>query len=84
MGELSSVMAVLANTIIVAAKLLSPALVETLDKVYEIFGVTEEQKAYELNHTFCAFGGNKVTKGQPLFPRLDPKVDAEYIHSLSK
>ena len=82
--ELSSVMAVLANTIIVASKLLSPALVETLDKVYAIFGVSEEQKAYELNHKFCAFGGNKVTKGEPLFPRLDPKVDTEYIHSLSK
>lgn len=81
--ELSSVMAVLTNTIIVAAKLLSPALVETLDKVYAIFGVNEEQKAYELNHTFCPFAGNVVTKGNPLFPRLDTKLDVEYIRSLA-
>lgn len=82
--ELANVMAVLTNTILVAAKLLSPALVETLDKVYEIFGIPEELRNYEAISKFCPYEGCKVTKGNALFPRLDPKVDTEYIHSLSK
>ena len=82
--ELANVMAVLVNTIVVATKLLSPALVESAPKVFEIFGLSEEQIKYEIVHEFCVYGGNKVTKGNPLFPRLDVKVETEYIGSLCK
>ena len=80
--ELANVMAVLVNTIVVATKLLSPALVESAPKVFEIFGLSEEQIKYEKVHEFCVYGGNKVTKGNPLFPRLDVKVENEYIVSI--
>ncbi len=82
--ELGNVMAVLVNSIIVGTKLMSPALVETKDKVFEQFGLSEKQKEYELVYEFCPFAGNKVVKGEPLFPRLDPKAETEYIQSLTK
>ena len=82
--ELGNVMAVLTNNIIVCAKLLSPALVETAPKVFDVFGLSEEQKQYDKVNEFCVYEGNKVTKGEPLFPRLDVKAETEYIASISK
>ena len=77
-------MAVLTNNIVVCTKLLSPALVESAPKVYEIFGLSEEQKKYDKVYDFCIYEGNKVTRGEPLFPRLDVKAETEYIASISK
>ena len=80
--ELENVMAILTNTIIVATKLLSPVLVESAPKVYEQFGLTDELKEYDIVHKFCPFAGLHVSKGNPLFPRLDVKLETEYISSL--
>ena len=82
--ELGNVMAILTNTIIVAAKLLSPVLVETKDKVFEMFSVQKELQGYDSILNFCPFAGNEVKKGQPLFPRLDVALETEYINSISK
>ena len=82
--ELGNVMAVLVNSIVTATKLLSPVLVESAPKVYAQFGLSREQEKYELVHEFCPFKGNKVTNCDPLFPRLDVKVETEYIDSISK
>lgn len=82
--ELANVMAVLTNSIIVATKLLSPALVETAPKVFALFGLSKEQEAYDKVKEFCIYEGNVVTKGNPLFPRLDVKIETEYISSLAK
>ena len=82
--ELGNVMAVLTNTIITGTKLLSPVLVETSDKVYALFNLSEEQKSYKFTENFCGFSGNRVEKGTPLFPRLDVKIETEYIDSLIK
>ena len=82
--ELANVMAILTNVIIVATKMISPVLVETSEKVFELFHLSEEQKSYELNKEFCPFTGNEVTKATALFPRLDPNIEVEYIHSISK
>ena len=82
--ELGNVMAVLTNSIVVCTKLLSPVLVETCDKVYKQFNLTEEQKTYEFNGKFCGFAGNIVEKGEVLFPRLDVLKETEYINSISK
>ena len=49
-----------------------------------MFNLTEEQKSYGFTANFCGFAGNKVDKGQPLFPRLDIAVETEYISSLTK
>ena len=81
---LKNVMAILVNSIIVSSKLLSPVLVETIDKVYAQFGVSENLRGYDVNHTFCPFAGLKVTKQDPLFPRLDVAVETEFINSISK
>ena len=82
--ELGNVMAVLVSTICTSTKLLSPVLVETSEKVYVMFNLSEEQKSYRFIKNFCGFSGNKITKGDPLFPRLDIKVETEYINSLTK
>ena len=82
--ELANVMAALANTILVATKLLSPVLVESAPKVYQSFGVPEKLQAYETIHQFCPYTNLKVEKGPVLFPRLDVKVETDYIDSISK
>ena len=82
--ELGNVMAVLSSTIITCTKLLSPVLVETSEKVYTLFNLTEEQKTYEFSKNFCGLTGNHVDKGTPLFPRLDITLETEYINSLTK
>ncbi len=82
--ELKTVMAVLTNSILVSTKLLSPVLVESAEKVYAQFGVKKELQSYETILKFCPYAGLKVEKAQPLFPRLDVKVETEYINSISK
>jgi len=82
--ELGNVMAVLTNTILVCTRLLSPVLVESAPKVYASFGVPEELQKYEVIHQFCPYAKLKVEKGAALFPRLDVKVETEYIDSISK
>ncbi len=82
--ELGNVMAVLVNSIVTATKLLSPVLVESAPKVYAQFGLNKEQEKYDLVYEFCPFKGNKVSRCDPLFPRLDIKVETEYIDSISK
>ena len=82
--ELSNVMAILSNSIIVAAKLLSPVLVETKEKVLTLFNVPSSLATYETNYTFCPFTGLHVDKASPLFPRLDVAIESEYINSISK
>ena len=82
--ELGNVMAVLTSTIVTCSKLLSPVLVESSEKVFALFNLTEEQKSYEFIGNFCGFSGNHVNKGTPLFPRLDIAVETEYINSLTK
>lgn len=82
--ELGNVMAVLASTIVTCTKLLSPVLVESSEKVYALFNLTDEQKTYDFSRNFCALAGNKVEKATPLFPRLDVAVETEFINSISK
>ncbi len=81
--ELANVMHILVNTIIVCTKLLSPVLVETSEKVYAQFGVKKELQGYETNHIFCPFEGCLVSKGNPLFPRLDIAKETEFIESIT-
>ncbi len=82
--ELANVMALLTNVIIVATKMISPVLVETSEKVFDLFHLSKEQRTYDLNYEFCPFTGNEVTKATALFPRLDAETETEYIHSLAK
>ena len=82
--ELKNVMAVLVNTIAVSTKLLSPVLVDSADKVYASLGTPKELQEYKIIHKFCPYGGQRVSKGEALFPRLDIQKETEYISSLTK
>ncbi|MBE6142417.1 MAG: methionine--tRNA ligase [Erysipelotrichaceae bacterium] len=81
-NELKSVMNHLANTLRQAAILLSPALLEAPEKLFNALGISEELRKYSTLRDFDKLGGETVTKGNPLFPRLDATVEVEYIKNL--
>ncbi len=82
--ELQSVMSHLANAIYVATLLLKPVLLHSSDKALDSLGVPEELKSYEYVHHFGALENVQVKKIDPLFPRLDHDVEANYIKDLMK
>ena len=80
--KLASVMNHLANALYVAAILLQPVLVEAPSKLFDQLGVEEDLRDYKHVYKFGVLGGQKVNKGQPLFPRLNVEDEVEYIKSL--
>ena len=67
----------------ISAILFTSFLVETPDKMFMQLGVDGELKEYSsLKQNLSA--GNKVTKLDPLFTRLDVNVEAEYIDNKMK
>ena len=82
--NLKNVMAVLTNTILVCTKLLEPVLVETASEVYRRFSIKNNSLEYSEIRKFCKYEGQETIKGDPLFPRLDIKLETEYIDSISK
>ncbi len=81
-AELASVMNNLAMLIKEATILLSPVLVESAPKVYEAMGIKDTSYDHILD--LNTIENNKVTKISPLFPRLDTKVEYEFIDSMMK
>ena len=81
-NELKSVMNHLANTLRQAAILLSPALLEAPEKLFNALGISEELRQYSTLRDFDKLGGETVTKGNPLFPRLDANIEVENIKNL--
>ncbi|MBQ2715117.1 MAG: methionine--tRNA ligase [Clostridia bacterium] len=75
--RLSRVMYNLSEAIRISAILLKPFLTTTPDKIFEAMGT----KVEEQNFNTLVFGkgscGVKVTKGAPLFPRIDVKKELE-------
>ena len=82
--ELASVMNHLANAIFVAATLYKPVLVVAGDKALDQLNVPNELRSYEHVYNFGCIGGFKVNKAEQLFPRLDQKVEVEFISNLMK
>ena len=82
--ELASVMNHLANAIFVAATLYKPVLVVAGDKALDQLNVPQELRSYEHVYDFGCIGGFKVNKAEQLFPRLDQKVEVEFISDLMK
>ena len=76
-NKLANVMYHLVETLRVVAILVSPCLVESAPKILESLGIANEK----LDIENIAFGKTyvdiKVAKGEPLFKRLDPKVELE-------
>ena len=50
--------------------------------MFRQLGVPESLQNYESIRNFGVLGDVDVTKGNPLFPRLDAKVEVEFIASL--
>jgi methionyl-tRNA synthetase len=80
--ELDSCMAHLANAIFLAGCLLSPILVTKSEKLYDQLGVPAAMRNYESATKFGSLQGVKVEKQDPLFPRLDPTTEVQFIKDL--
>ncbi|MCM3694200.1 methionine--tRNA ligase [Neobacillus niacini] len=81
--ELASVMVHLAETLRRTAILLQPFLTVTPNGIFQQLGVTDvELKAWESLDTFGGIpSGTKVSKGNPLFPRLEIAEEVEFIRT---
>ncbi len=79
---LASCMNHLANALRQCAIMLSPVLLEAPKKLFAQLGIQEELQAWESINKFDCLGGQVVTKGDPLFPRLDAKVEIENIKAM--
>lgn len=79
---LASCMNHLANALRQCAIMLSPVLLDATKNLYLQLGINEDLTTWESIFKFDALGGQEVHKGNPLFPRLDVKVEIEYIKSL--
>jgi methionyl-tRNA synthetase len=79
---LASAMNHLANNLYIAAVLLSPVLVETTKKLFTQLGIEEKFLSIEYLNKYGVIGGQKVSKGIPLFPRLKLEDEIEYIKNL--
>ena len=82
--NLASVMNHLANAIFIAATLYKPVLVVASDKALDQLNVPENLRGYDNVKNFGCVGGVKVNPAEPLFPRLDAKVEVEFISNLMK
>ncbi len=79
---LESCMNHLANTLRQCAIMLSPVLINAPIKLYEQLGLSKEKQTFESLNEFDVLGGEAVTKGSPLFPRLDVEKEIEFIKDL--
>lgn len=80
--ELASVMSHLANVLWIAGVMLQPVLVHAPKALFTQLGVPEHLQQYDQIRSFGALGDVDVCKGNPLFPRLDPAVEVDFIASL--
>lgn len=78
--NLDTVLYVLSETIRICSTLLQAFLVETPSKIFEKFGFAKDLQTFESIKQFSLSNyGNKVEKGQNLFPRLDVKSEIEFL-----
>lgn len=80
--ELASVMSHLANVLWIAGVMLQPVLVHAPKALFTQLSVPEHLQQYDQIRSFGALGDVDVCKGNPLFPRLDPAVEVNFIASL--
>ena len=80
--NLASVMNHLANAIYISATLYKPVLVDASDKALDQLNVPSDLRDYTNIYNFGCVGGVKVNAAEPLFPRLDPKVEVPFIAEL--
>lgn len=80
-GELANVMAHLAESLRRVSILLKPFLTQTPEKIFDQLNITDDAlKGWESLAAFGKIpGGTKVSKGEPIFPRLDIEEEVNYI-----
>ena len=76
-NELANVMYHLVETLRVVSILVSPCLVESAPKILESLGLSNEELDIKNVEFGKSYDNVKVVKGEPLFRRLDPKVELE-------
>ncbi|MFD0670558.1 methionine--tRNA ligase [Cohnella sp. GCM10027633] len=78
---LASVMGHLAESLRIVSILIQPFLTSTPRKIWAQLGVAEgELTAWDSAHAFGgALAGTKLSKGDPIFPRLDMAVEVPWI-----
>ena len=78
--NLDTVLYTLSETIRICTTLLQAFLVETPSKIFEKFGYSDSLQTFDSIKEFSLKNfGNKVEKGQNLFPRLDVKSEIEFL-----
>ncbi len=80
--ELQATMNHLANNLYISGMLLKPVLVNATTELFRQLGISEELQKFELLSKYGVIGGQKVNKGEPLFPRLKVADEVEYIKNL--
>lgn len=80
---LANVMVHLAETLRMVAVLLKPFLTKTPDKIFAQLNLQEKSlQSWESLEAFGAIpSGTKVSKGDPIFPRLEMEVEIDFIKS---
>jgi methionyl-tRNA synthetase len=84
--KLASVMNHLAESLRIVAVMLKPFLTQTPGKIFGQLGVTDEELMdWDSLATFGAMKeGTSVSKGNPIFPRLEAKEEVAYIQEQMK
>lgn len=77
--ELNSVLVHLSLLIKACAIMLQPVLIESTPKIFEYLGVSDTNFDNILD--FSTVANKTITKASALFPRLDTKIENEYIAS---
>ena len=83
-ARLGTVLYNLAECLRIIGVALQPFLTRTSPKIFAQLGVTDEAlMSFDSIHTFGLLPvGQKVVKGEALFPRIDMKKELEYLNSL--
>lgn len=83
-ARLGTVLYNLAECLRIIGVTLQPFLTRTSPKIFAQLGITDEVlMSFDSIHTFGLLPvGQKVVKGEALFPRIDMKKELEYLNSL--
>ena len=83
-ARLGTVLYNLAECLRIIGVVLQPFLTRTSPKIFAQLGITDEAlMSFDSIHTFGLLPvGQKVVKGEALFPRIDMKKELEYLNSL--
>ena len=83
-ARLGTVLYNLAECLRIIGVTLQPFLTRTSPKIFAQLGITDEAlMSFDSIHTFGLLPvGQKVVKGEALFPRIDVKKELEYLNSL--